>query len=87
MDASVSNLNPNNERFLYDSPLGEFLPKAFKGCKVSFVGLVITFFQALMTKVDGSLIMLLVVWALYYLIAVIIFKALKKIRDFFTKKK
>ena len=66
-----------------------FLPKALKGWKVSWVGLIITGFLALMTYAvnDLGMIVFFVLWVLYYVIAFIIFKAIKEIRTFITKKK
>ena len=65
-----------------------FLPKAVKGWKVSWVGVIIALILAFMTKGDGTPLWLLVLVVLYYVIAaVVIFKAIKEIRAFITKKK
>jgi|TARA_B100001964_G_scaffold211406_1_gene246654 hypothetical protein len=62
------------------------LPKAFKGWKVSWVGLIVTGFLAFLTA-GGTPLKLIAAWIIYYLIAVVIIKAIKEVRDFFRKKK
>jgi|TARA_Y100000296_G_scaffold45688_1_gene52327 hypothetical protein len=59
-----------------------FLPKAVKGWKVSWVGVIIAFILAFMTKGDGTPLWLFILVVIYYLIAVVIFKAIKEIRGF-----
>ena len=64
-----------------------FLPKAVKGWKVSWVGVIIAFILAFMTKGDGTPLWMLTLVIIYYVIAFVIFKAIKEIRAFITKKK
>ena len=60
-----------------------FLPKAVKGWKVSWVGVIIAFILAAMTKGDDSTFWFLIfLMIIYYVIAVVIFKAIKEIRGF-----
>ena len=66
------------------------LTKTLKSWKVSWVGIVLAFILAFGTVAgsdDLALVSIFIFWPIYYLIAVIIFKALKEIRVFFTKKK
>ena len=65
-----------------------FLPKAVKGWKVSWVGVIIAFILAAITKGENMTFWFLIfLMVIYYVIAVVIFKAIKEIRDFFSKKK
>ena len=57
-----------------------FLPKAVKGWKVSWVGVIIAFILAFMTKGDGTPLWLFILVVIYYLIAVVIFKAISTLR-------
>ena len=69
------------------------LPKAFKSWKVSWVGIIITGFLAFALhggkdaeNAVAYLSHMIGMWVLYYLLAVIIFKTVKEVRDFFKNK-